>query len=48
MTVALLLYVIAFILLALAAFGVAAPRVSLGWFGLAIITFATFLLPHIG
>lgn len=48
MTIAVILLVLAFVLLLLAAFGVGAPRVSLGWLGLAIITFATLLLPHIG
>ncbi len=48
MTLTLLLYVIAFILLVLAAFGVNPRRVSLGWLGLAIIAFAALLLPHIG
>ena len=36
MSIALLLYVIAFVLLLLAAFGVVASRVSLGWLGLAL------------
>ena len=36
-TVFLILQVLGVVLLFLAAFGVAAPRVSLGWLGLAII-----------
>jgi hypothetical protein len=39
-------YVIALILLLLAAFGVS-WRIQFGWLGLAVITFAAFLLPHI-
>lgn len=44
----LLLYVVALVLLLLAAFGVSAPRVSLGWLGLALWLFTSALLPHIG
>jgi hypothetical protein len=47
MTLSLLLYIIALILLLLAALGVNAPRISLGWLGLAVITFTAFLLPHL-
>lgn len=41
----LLLYVVALILLVLAALGVAAPRVHLGWLGLAVWLFAVGVLP---
>ncbi len=44
MSVALILYVIAFILLLLAALGVVATRISLGWLGLAIWLAADRLL----
>lgn len=45
---ALVLYVIACVLLVLAAFNVGHPRISFGWLGLAIVTFTAFLLPHFG
>jgi len=45
MTVALLLLVVAFILLLLAAFGIGAPRLSLGWLGLALWLLAVGILP---
>lgn len=41
----LLLFLIAFVLLLLAAFGVGWSRVSFGWLGLAIALFAATLLP---
>jgi hypothetical protein len=44
---ALILYGVAVTLLVLAAVGVNPPRISLGWLGLAIITFTAFLLPHL-
>lgn len=45
MTVAVILLVAGFILLTLATFGVGAPRVSLGWAGLALWLLATGILP---
>lgn len=45
---ALVLYILACVLLVLAAFNVGHPRVSFGWLGLAIVTFTAFLLPHFG
>lgn len=45
MTVELLLYLIATILLALATFGVSLPRVHFGWAGLTIIAFTALVLP---
>jgi hypothetical protein len=47
MTISLLLYIIAVILLTLAALGVSPPRVSLGWLGLALWLFTYALLPHL-
>jgi hypothetical protein len=47
-TMALVLYIIAFVLLLLAAFGVGYSRISFGWLGLAIWLFTYALLPHIG
>jgi hypothetical protein len=44
MGITLILYIIAFILLLLAAFGVPAARVSLGWLGLALWLAADKLL----
>jgi hypothetical protein len=44
MSVSLLLYLIAFIFLLLAALGVAVPRVSVGWLGLALWLLAERLL----
>jgi hypothetical protein len=44
----LVLYVIACVLLLLAAFGVGFSRVSFGWLGLAIIALTALLLPHLG
>lgn len=43
MNIHLILYIIAFVLLLLEAFGVAAPRVSLGWLGLALFVL-TFII----
>lgn len=40
-----LLYMIAFVLLLVAAFGVSLPRVSLGWLGLAVALFTLAILP---
>jgi hypothetical protein len=45
MTVSALLYILAVILLFLAAIGVNPPRVSLGWLGAAIALFAFAILP---
>lgn len=42
---ALLLYLLATILLTLAAFGVGTSRVSLGWLGLAVFVFTAGVLP---
>jgi hypothetical protein len=47
MSVSLVLYIIAVILLGLAAFGVGASRVSLGWLGLALWLFTAAILPHL-
>lgn len=44
---AFLLYVAAVILLALAAFGVRAGRVQLGWLGLAVAVFTFGVLPEL-
>lgn len=44
---AIVLYLVAVILLFLAAFGVTARRVSLGWLGLAIAWFTFALLPQL-
>jgi hypothetical protein len=48
MMLTLVLYVIACMLLALAAFNVGHPRMSFGWLGLAIWLFTAVLLPHFG
>jgi hypothetical protein len=48
MTLQLVLYLIALILLILAALGVASRRVSLGWLGLAVWLFAAAVLPALG
>lgn len=45
MTVSVLLYIIALLLLLAAALGVSTPRVSLGWLGAAIALFAFAILP---
>jgi len=45
MTVKLFLYLIALVLLILAALGINPPRVSLGWLGLAVWLFAAGILP---
>jgi hypothetical protein len=45
MTVEVVLYLIAVILLVLAAFSVAAGRVALGWLGLAVAVFTFGVLP---
>jgi len=47
MTVALFLYLLGTIGLALEAVGVRPPRVSLGWLGLTLIAFAALILPEI-
>jgi hypothetical protein len=47
MTLTLLLYLIATILLALATFGVSLPRVHFGWAGLTIIAIGALILPAI-
>lgn len=47
MSVTLLLYLIATILLGLSAAGVSLPRVHFGWAGLAIIAIAALILPAI-
>jgi hypothetical protein len=47
MTMALLLYFVAFVLLLLAAFGVGFRRVAFGWLGLAIWLFTSAILPHL-
>jgi len=47
MTIELFLYVVAFVLLLLAAFGVGYRRVAFGWLGLAFIAFTALLLPHL-
>ena len=44
---AIVLYLVAVILLALAALGVNARQVSLGWLGLAIAVFTFGLLPQL-
>lgn len=44
-SVSLFLYFVAFVLLVLAAFGVSARRVSLGWLGLALWLFTAAILP---
>jgi len=48
MMLSLVLYVIACVLLVLAAFNVGHPKMSFGWFGLAIWLFTAMLLPHFG
>jgi hypothetical protein len=48
MMLALVLYVIAWVLLVLAAFNVGHPRMSFGWLGMAIWLFTAVLLPHFG
>ena len=48
MMLALVLYIIAFVLLVLAAFNVGHPTLSLGWLGLAIWLLTATLLPHFG
>ena len=45
MTVALFLYVLALVLLVLAAFGVSLPRLHFGWLGMALWLFAAAILP---
>lgn len=45
MSVELFLLIVAAILLVLAALGLNPPRVSLGWFGLALWLFAVGILP---
>ncbi|MEO3922697.1 hypothetical protein ABGB07_02260 [Micromonosporaceae bacterium B7E4] len=45
MSLQLFLYLVAVVLLVLAAFGVPARRVSLGWLGLAVWLFAAGILP---
>jgi hypothetical protein len=47
MSAALLIYIVATILLVLAAAGVSLPRVHFGWAGLALIAFAALILPAI-
>ncbi len=47
MSVSLLLYLIALVLLVLAAFGVSPPRVSLGWLGLSVWLFTAAVLPSL-
>jgi hypothetical protein len=47
MTISLFLYILAVILLFLAAIGVNPPRVSLGWLGLTLWLFTYALLPHL-
>jgi hypothetical protein len=47
MTLQLLLYLLGFVCLILAAVGVGVPRVSLGWLGLALWLFAAAILPAI-
>jgi hypothetical protein len=47
MTVQLLLYLIATILLALATFGVSLPRVHFGWAGLTLIAIGALILPAV-
>jgi hypothetical protein len=44
MSVSMLLYILAFVFLLLAALGVAVPRVSFGWLGLALWLLADKLL----
>jgi hypothetical protein len=44
MSIAMLLYIVAFVLLLIAALGVAVPRISLGWLGLALWLLADKLL----
>lgn len=45
LTLQLFLFLLAFVLLVLAAVGVNPPRVSLGWLGLAVWLFAAGILP---
>jgi hypothetical protein len=47
MTWALFFYIVATILLVLAAFGFAVRRVSFGWLGLALWLFTYALWPHL-
>jgi hypothetical protein len=47
MSLSLFFYIIATILLVLAAIGVGVRRVSLGWLGLALWLFTYALLPHL-
>lgn len=44
---ALILYIIAVCLLALAAFGISHGRVAFGWLGLALWCFTAGVLPHL-
>jgi len=44
-TLQLFLYLLAVILVGLAAFGVTLPRVHFGWLGLAVALFAGVILP---
>lgn len=48
MSVQLFLYLLATILITLAAFGVTLPRVHFGWLGLAVWLFAAGILPALG
>jgi hypothetical protein len=48
MMLTLVLYVIACMLLVLAAFNVGHPRMSFGWLGLVIWLFTAVLLPRFG
>lgn len=45
MNLSLFLYLVALILIGLAAFGVNPPRVALGWLGLALAVFTFGVLP---
>lgn len=47
MTLQLFLYLLALVLLVVAAFGVSLPRVSLDWLGMALWLFAFAILPAI-
>jgi hypothetical protein len=47
MTVTLLLYLIATILLGLATFGVSLPRLHFGWAGLTLIAIGALILPAV-
>ena len=44
----LLLYVVALVLLVLAGLGVGAPRMHLGWLGMALWLLAAAILPALG